>query len=90
MSKNAAEPLEQFRKLAVRDQRELFSLLLRELASAPARAAPARRKSIAEVAGKYRPTPNAGAASHDAGFAEAVAASKIRSITDERLRVRQI
>jgi hypothetical protein len=80
MSKDAVELLQQFRKLAVCDQRELFSLLLRELASAPATVAPARRKSIAEVAGKHRPTPNPGAASHDADFAEAVAASKTRSI----------
>ena len=57
MSKDAGELLEQFRKLAVCDQRELFSLLLRELASAPATVAPARWKSIAEVAGKHRPTP---------------------------------
>lgn len=80
MSKDAGELLERFRKLAVCDQRELFNLLLRELAGVSAKAAPAHRKSIAEVAGKHRPTPNAEAARHDAGFAEAVAASKITSI----------
>jgi hypothetical protein len=57
MSKDAGELLEQFRRLTASDQRELFNLLLRELASVPAKAAPVHRKSIAEVAGKHRPTP---------------------------------
>ena len=65
--------LEQFRKLAANDQRELFDLLLRELAVLPADAPPASRRSLAEVTGKYRPTPNAQTASHDAGFAQAIA-----------------
>jgi hypothetical protein len=80
VSKDAGELLEQFRKLAASDQRELFSVLLRELASVPAKAAPAHHRSVAEVAGKHRPTPNAEAASHDAGFAEAIAASKTGSL----------
>ena len=80
MSKDAGELLERFRQLAASDQRELFNLLLRELGSVPRKAAPVHRKSIAEVAGKHRPTPNAEAASHDAGFAEAVAASKTGSL----------
>jgi hypothetical protein len=72
MSKTAGELLEQFRKLASNDQRELFDLLLRELAVLPANAPPASRRSLEEVAGKYRPTPNPQAASHDAGFAQAI------------------
>ena len=76
MSKVAGELIEQFRQLASSDQRELFSLLLREFAAVPAPGASARRMSIAEVAGRHRPMPNPDTASHDAGFAEAVAASK--------------
>jgi hypothetical protein len=41
VSKDARELLEQFRTLAASGQRELFNLLLRELASVPAKAPPA-------------------------------------------------
>ena len=51
MSKTAGELLEQFRKLAANDQRELFDLLLRELAVLPADAPPASRRSLVELLG---------------------------------------
>jgi hypothetical protein len=80
MSDGARDLLEQFRKLGASDQRELCKLLLSELAGAATVASPRRRKAIADVAGKHRPTPNLQAATHDAGFAEAVAASKTGSL----------
>jgi hypothetical protein len=82
MSKAGGEFLEQFRKLLASDQREILNLLHRELSGVPAKSAPEHRKSIAEVAGKHRPRPNAEAASHDAGFAEAIAASKTGSLSE--------
>jgi hypothetical protein len=75
MSNTARELLEQFSKLAASEQREVLNLLLREPALFPVKAAP-RRRSIVDVAGKYRPTPNPEAANHDAGFAEAIVVSK--------------
>ena len=57
MSKTAGELLEQFRKLAANDRRELFDLLLREFTIVPSEAR-FPDKSIADVAGKYRPIPN--------------------------------
>lgn len=76
MSKKAGELLEQFRKMAASEQRELFAALLQELTAAPGGSTRTRRKSVSEIAGKYRPRPSPQAATHDAGFSEAVAASK--------------
>ena len=72
MSKTAGELLEQFRKLAADEQRELFAALLREVATVSPAAPPARRKDLTEIAGKYRPVPNPDAALHDAAFSAAI------------------
>ena len=78
MTARAAEILEQFRQLPRAEQRELTEAILRE--ATESRGQPRRRrKTIADIAGKYRPTPTDDAKDHDRGFAEAVSASKAQS-----------
>jgi len=66
--------LEQFRSLPLPEQRELAQAILRE--SQAIGVAPMRRRTVAEVAGKFRPTPNPEAEDHDRWFAEAILTSK--------------
>jgi hypothetical protein len=73
MSAVAMQILEQFRKLPPAERREVCEVILRESAQVhPA----AGRKSIADIAGKYRPQPDADAKPHDREFADAALASK--------------
>ena len=76
MTAIAAEILEQFRRLPAPEQRELCEAILREAATASSRPSSQCRKTIADIAGKYRPLPAEDAKNHDRSFAEAVAASK--------------
>ncbi len=75
MTATAEQILEQVRKLSPADQWELREAILRETTAS--RAQPGeRRKTIADVAGKYSPQPAVEAKDHDDAFAEAITASK--------------
>jgi len=76
MTATAVQIIEQFRKLSVTERREVCELLLRETVHPEQRV---RRKSVADVAGKYRPRPDTEAKAHDRGFAEAVLQSKLQN-----------
>ena len=68
--------LEQFRQLSRPDQRELCEILLQEVCR-PTTTDLAQRKTIAEIAGKYRPSSCEDISNeHDRWFSEAIAASK--------------
>jgi len=73
MSPETAQFLEQFRKLPPTERREVCELILRETLQ-PNHASP--RKTIADIAGKYRPGPDKVAKPHDQWFAEAIHISK--------------
>jgi hypothetical protein len=73
MSVVAMQLLEQFRKLPPSERREVCEVILRESVQLDSAAG---RKTIAAIAGKYRPEPDAGAKWHDREFAEAALASK--------------
>lgn len=73
MSPKTAQFLEQFRKLPPTERREVCELILRESLQ-PNHASP--RKTIADIAGKYRPHPDKVAKPHDQWFAEAIHSSK--------------
>jgi hypothetical protein len=70
MSTKARAILEEFRALPPTEQREVSHLILESLVSAPPSS---RRRTISDVAGKYRAIPDPGAKDHDRGFAEAAA-----------------
>ena len=72
MTAQAEQILEKFRQLPSAEQRELSESILREITTAAH-----GRKTIADIAGKYRPLPSNDASDHDRGFAEAIAASKL-------------
>jgi hypothetical protein len=75
MNAMSGQILEQFRQLPPKEQRELAELIFREATTGHRQSGP-RRKTIAEIAGKYRPKPSPDTKDHDQRFAEAVAASK--------------
>lgn len=77
MTAMAAKLLEQVRKLPPTEQRELCEAILREAAGRQNQTAP-RRKSIADIAGKYSPQAVEEAKDHDQGFVDAIIASKAR------------
>jgi hypothetical protein len=66
--------LEQIRQLSLAERRELVQVLLKE--GEVSGGAPARRRTVADVAGKFRSGPNPNAKDHDRWFAEAILASK--------------
>jgi len=71
MSTRALAVLEEFKRLPLQEQREVSDFILRQLtAIAPP---PSRRRTIADIAGKYRAQPDGEAKDHDRGFAEAAA-----------------
>jgi hypothetical protein len=73
MSVVAMQILEQLRKLSPPERREVCEAILREsVQPLPAD----RRKTIADIAGKHRPQPDADAKPHDRAFADAVLQSK--------------
>ena len=76
MTATAVQVIEQFRKLSAAERREVCELLLRD-SVVPEQLI--RRKSVADVAGKYRPRPDTEAKAHDRGFAEAVLQSKLQN-----------
>jgi hypothetical protein len=79
MSTSALEILEQFRLLPVPERRELVQILAKELETG--RDTPGPHRKVAEVAGKFRPTPNPEATDHDRWSTEAILASKREDAT---------
>jgi hypothetical protein len=73
MSVAAMQILEQVRKLSPAERRELCEAILRESVQLNSIVS---GKTIADVAGKYGPQPDADAKLHDREFAEAALASK--------------
>lgn len=67
--------LEDALRLPASEQREVGEALLREVAARGRTQLPQTR-SVAEVAGKYRSPAGSSVEDHNAGFAEAVLASK--------------
>ena len=66
--------LERIRQLSPAERRELIRALLEEPEACGG--APAQRRTVAEVAGKFRANNNPNANEHDRWFAEAILASK--------------
>ena len=77
MTTTAAHIVEEFKRLTPAEKREVFQAIVQEVAP-PTVATGKPRKTIAEVAGKYRPIPAEGMKDHDIWFAEAIMASKGR------------
>lgn len=75
MTMVAEKFVEEFKRLAPDEQREVCAAVLQVLAVRQTPAAP-RARGIATIAGKYRPLPNPEAPAHDLGFVEAIIASK--------------
>jgi hypothetical protein len=73
-----AQILDEFKRLSVHEKREVCAAILRETASSTPETT-ARRKTVADVAGKYRPLPSNHLKDHDRFFAEAILDSKIGS-----------
>jgi hypothetical protein len=71
MSTKAQAMLDEIRSLSPDEQREISNFILRHLVSIPTTSS--RRRTIADVAGKYRATPDTDAKDHDRGFAAAAA-----------------
>src|SRR6266536_128730 len=71
MSTKAQAILDEIKALPVPEQREVAHSILRQLTIAPRLTS--RRRTIADVAGKYHARPDREAKDHDRGFAEAVA-----------------
>jgi hypothetical protein len=74
MSTIAAEILEWFRKLPMPERRELIEELGKETKTAEP--APAKRRTLEEVLGKFAPLPQSEVKDHNDWFAEAILASK--------------
>jgi hypothetical protein len=74
MSATAVEILEQFRKLPLPERRELVEKLVKE--AEPVECKPTRRRTVADIAGKFPSNPDPEAKDHDRWFAEAILASK--------------
>jgi hypothetical protein len=70
MSTKARAILDEIQALPPTEQREISCFILENLVSAPL---PSRCRTIAEIAGKYRPNPDPEAKDHDRGFAAAAA-----------------
>ena len=75
MTVSSRKLLEDALRLPAGELREVGEALLREIAARDLARLPTGR-SVAEVAGKYRPLASRDAEDHDAGFAEAILASK--------------
>jgi hypothetical protein len=69
MSTKAQAILEEIRALPQTEQREVSHFILENLVSHPP---PVRRRTISDIAGKFRANPDSEAKDHDAGFAAAV------------------
>ena len=67
MSTKAQAMLEEFQRLPLQDQREISDLILRQLAMLPQLSS--RRRSIADIAGKYQASPDTEAIARDEHFA---------------------
>lgn len=72
MSTKAQAVLEEFQRLPLAEQREVSEFILRQVAKVPQPAS--RRRTIADIAGRYHARPDPEAKDHDRGFAEAAAA----------------
>jgi hypothetical protein len=70
MSTKAHAILNEIRALPLGEQREVSDLILRHIVSV---SMSARRRTIADIAGKYRSSPDTEAKDHDLGFAAAAA-----------------
>jgi hypothetical protein len=70
MSAKARAILDEIRTLPPKEQREVSDFILQHLVSV---SAPSHRRSIADIAGKYRANPDPEAKDHDRGFAAAAA-----------------
>jgi hypothetical protein len=70
MSTKAQAIVDEFRALPPTEQREVSSFILQHLVEV---APSLRRRTIADIAGKYRAHPDAEAKDHDFGFASAAA-----------------
>jgi hypothetical protein len=73
MSVAALQILEQFRRLSPSERREVCEAILRE---PPGGNGGISRKTIADIAGKYRPQPDVQCQPHDKWFTEAALASR--------------
>jgi len=62
--------LEEIRALPSAEQREVSHFILEHLVSVPPRSS---RRTISDIAGKYRANPDPEAKDHDCGFAAAAA-----------------
>jgi hypothetical protein len=71
----AGRILEQFRQLPEREQRELAEVIFREATLSHGQSRE-RRKTIADIAGKYRPDLVTDASALDHAFADAIIATK--------------
>jgi hypothetical protein len=70
MSTKAQTILDEIRALPPREQREVSEFIIRHIVSTPP---PSHRRTIADIAGKYRANPDPDAKDHDRGFAVAAA-----------------
>jgi hypothetical protein len=70
MSSKAQAILDEIRSLPPKEQREISSSILEHLVSLQPGS---HRRTIAEIAGKYRAHPDPEAKDHDCGFAAAAA-----------------
>ena len=71
MSTKAQAILDEIRALPLQEQREVSNLVVQYLVSVPP--APSARRTISDIAGKYRANPDPEAKAHDCGFAAAAA-----------------
>jgi hypothetical protein len=71
VSTKAQAILDEIRALPPKEQREVSDFLVRQFTQVPP--PPLRRRTIADVAGKYRANPDPEAKDHDCGFADAIA-----------------
>jgi hypothetical protein len=71
MSTKAQAILDEIRALPPNEQREVSDFIVQHFAAVLP--APSHRRSIADIAGKYRANPDPEAKDHDCGFAAAVA-----------------
>jgi hypothetical protein len=70
MSTKAQAILDEIRTLPPKEQREVSDLILQHFVSVPPSS---HRRTIADIAGKYRANPDTDAKDHDLGFAAAAA-----------------
>lgn len=70
MSAKAQAILEEIQALPPAEHREVSHFILEHLVSVPT---PSRRRTISDIAGKYRANPDPDAKDHDSGFAAAAA-----------------